>query len=154
MIVYTISTNISGMKGKGDKVLERIAEATGGRLFPLSDGATFRMRFSPFRRSRAAQYAAATKPRILSRMDATPRSKFWRRERNLKARTPQGILRSQAVTQTRGRVRFVILTLSGAKGKGPAVVGSGQWPRAQLRHFSMAGYLQLCGEKAGHQGQF
>ena len=32
-IVYTISTNISGMKGKGDKVLERIAEATGGRAF-------------------------------------------------------------------------------------------------------------------------
>ncbi len=33
VIVYTISTNISGMKGKGDKVLERIAEATGGRSF-------------------------------------------------------------------------------------------------------------------------
>jgi VWFA-related protein len=33
VIVYTISTNISGMKGKGDKVLERIAEATGGRAF-------------------------------------------------------------------------------------------------------------------------
>jgi Ca-activated chloride channel homolog len=33
VIVYTISTNISGMKGKGDKVLERIADATGGRAF-------------------------------------------------------------------------------------------------------------------------
>jgi Ca-activated chloride channel family protein len=33
VIVYTISTNISGTKGKGDKVLERIAEATGGRAF-------------------------------------------------------------------------------------------------------------------------
>src|SRR6202163_3994791 len=33
VIVYTISTNISGMKGKGDQVLERIAEATGGRAF-------------------------------------------------------------------------------------------------------------------------
>jgi len=32
-IVYTISTNISGTKGSGDKVLERIAEATGGRAF-------------------------------------------------------------------------------------------------------------------------
>jgi VWFA-related protein len=32
-IVYTISTNVSGMKSKGDKVLERIAEATGGRAF-------------------------------------------------------------------------------------------------------------------------
>jgi len=33
VIVYTISTNVSGQKGKGDKVLERIADATGGRAF-------------------------------------------------------------------------------------------------------------------------
>ena len=32
-IVYTISTNVSGTKGTGDKVLERIADATGGRAF-------------------------------------------------------------------------------------------------------------------------
>jgi len=33
VIVYTISTNVTGSKGKGDKVLERIADATGGRAF-------------------------------------------------------------------------------------------------------------------------
>jgi Ca-activated chloride channel family protein len=33
VIVYTISTNISGMKKSGDKILERIAAATGGRAF-------------------------------------------------------------------------------------------------------------------------
>jgi VWFA-related protein len=33
VIVYTISTNITGMKSHGDKVLERIADATGGRAF-------------------------------------------------------------------------------------------------------------------------
>jgi VWFA-related protein len=33
VIVYTISTNVSGIKQSGDKVLERIAEATGGRPF-------------------------------------------------------------------------------------------------------------------------
>ena len=33
VIVYTISTNISGMKKSGDKILERIASATGGRAF-------------------------------------------------------------------------------------------------------------------------
>ncbi len=33
VIVYSISTNVSGSKGKGDKVLERISEATGGRAF-------------------------------------------------------------------------------------------------------------------------
>jgi len=32
-IVYTISTNVSGTKGAGDKILERIADATGGRAF-------------------------------------------------------------------------------------------------------------------------
>jgi Ca-activated chloride channel homolog len=32
-IIYTISTNISGTKGPGDKVLERIADATGGKAF-------------------------------------------------------------------------------------------------------------------------
>lgn len=33
VIIYTISTNVSGMKAQGDKVLERIADATGGRAF-------------------------------------------------------------------------------------------------------------------------
>jgi len=33
VIIYTISTNVSGMKASGDKVLERIADATGGRAF-------------------------------------------------------------------------------------------------------------------------
>ena len=33
VIVYTISTNVSGVKQSGDKILERIAEATGGRAF-------------------------------------------------------------------------------------------------------------------------
>jgi len=32
-IVYTISTNVSGTKGEGDRILERIADATGGRAF-------------------------------------------------------------------------------------------------------------------------
>jgi VWFA-related protein len=33
VIVYTISTNITHSKGSGDKILQRIAEATGGRAF-------------------------------------------------------------------------------------------------------------------------
>ena len=33
VIVYTISTNITGVKKQGDKILERIADATGGRAF-------------------------------------------------------------------------------------------------------------------------
>ncbi len=33
VIIYAISTNISGIKTRGDKVLERFAETTGGRVF-------------------------------------------------------------------------------------------------------------------------
>ena len=33
VVVYAISTNVSGQKNRGDKILERIAEATGGRAF-------------------------------------------------------------------------------------------------------------------------
>jgi Ca-activated chloride channel homolog len=33
VIVYTISTNVTGGRQRGDKVLERIADATGGRAF-------------------------------------------------------------------------------------------------------------------------
>jgi VWFA-related protein len=62
VIVYTISTNISGMKGKGDKVLERIAEATGGRAF-----FPFQMRevsdaFLSIQEELRSQYAVAYKP--------------------------------------------------------------------------------------------
>lgn len=79
VIVYTISTNISGMKGSGDKVLERIAEATGGRAFFRSRCAKFQTRFSPFRRSYVASMPSATGLPILPRMDVTALSKFWRR---------------------------------------------------------------------------
>ncbi|HXZ29179.1 MAG TPA: VWA domain-containing protein [Terriglobales bacterium] len=33
VIIYAISTNIMGMKGPGDRNLERLAESTGGRVF-------------------------------------------------------------------------------------------------------------------------
>ncbi len=61
-IVYTISTNISGMKGQGDKVLIRIADATGGRAF-----FPFQMRdvsdaFLSIQEELRSQYAMAYKP--------------------------------------------------------------------------------------------
>lgn len=61
-IVYTISTNISGMKGAGDKTLERIADATGGRAF-----FPFQMRevsdaFSSIQEELRSQYAVSYKP--------------------------------------------------------------------------------------------
>jgi VWFA-related protein len=62
VVVYAISTNTSGMKLKGDRVLERIAEATGGRAFfpqKLEDVATALMEIQDELRS---QYAIAYKP--------------------------------------------------------------------------------------------
>lgn len=62
VIVYTISTNISGMKGKGDRVLERIADTTGGRAFfpfQIRDVANAFMEIQDELRS---QYAVSYKP--------------------------------------------------------------------------------------------
>ena len=61
-IVYTISTNVSGTKGNGDKILERIADATGGRpFFP------FQVRdvvndFAEIQEELRSQYAISYKP--------------------------------------------------------------------------------------------
>src|SRR5690349_995230 len=61
-IVYTISTNISGTKTRGDKVLERIADATGGRAFfpfKIEDVANA---FSEVQEELRSQYAISYKP--------------------------------------------------------------------------------------------
>jgi Ca-activated chloride channel homolog len=62
VIVYAISTNISGQKGRGDKVLERMAEATGGRVFfpfQISDMTDF---FTEIEDELRSQYALAYRP--------------------------------------------------------------------------------------------
>jgi Ca-activated chloride channel family protein len=61
-IVYTISTNVSGTKGAGDKVLERIADATGGRAFfpfQIQDVANA---FAEIQNELRSQYAVSYKP--------------------------------------------------------------------------------------------
>ena len=61
-IVYTISTNISGMKGKGDKVLERIADATGGRAFFPFQLRDVSNAFAEIQDELRSQYAVSYKP--------------------------------------------------------------------------------------------
>lgn len=62
VIVYTISTNVSGTKSRGDKILEVIANATGGRAFfpfkieEVSDA------FSQIQEELRSQYAISYKP--------------------------------------------------------------------------------------------
>ncbi|HTC91836.1 MAG TPA: VWA domain-containing protein [Terriglobales bacterium] len=62
VIVYSISTNTSGMILHGDKVLEYIAESTGGRVFfpfKIEDVANA---FSEIQEELRSQYAMAYKP--------------------------------------------------------------------------------------------
>lgn len=62
VIIYAISTNISGIKTRGDKVLERFADMTGGRVFfpyKLQDVADA---FTGIQEELRSQYAVAYKP--------------------------------------------------------------------------------------------
>ncbi len=62
VIVYTISTNVMGTRQRGDRVLERIADATGGRAFfpfQLTDVANA---FQEIQDELRSQYALSYKP--------------------------------------------------------------------------------------------
>ncbi|HEY3971532.1 MAG TPA: VWA domain-containing protein [Candidatus Sulfotelmatobacter sp.] len=61
-VVYTISTNVSGTKGAGDKVLERIADATGGRPFFPFQIRDVANAFAEIQEELRSQYAVSYKP--------------------------------------------------------------------------------------------
>jgi Ca-activated chloride channel homolog len=61
-IIYTISTNVSGTKGAGDKVLERIADATGGRAFFPFQIRDVTNAFAEIQDELRSQYAVSYKP--------------------------------------------------------------------------------------------
>ncbi|MGA7080619.1 MAG: VWA domain-containing protein [Terriglobales bacterium] len=89
-IVYTISTNVSGMKGKGDKVLERIADATGGRAF-----FPFQMRdvsdaFVSIQEELRSQYAMAYKPANFVADGRYRTIEILAQDKGLKVRTRKG----------------------------------------------------------------
>ncbi len=90
VIVYTISTNISGTKGSGDKILERIADATGGRAF-----FPFQMRevsdaFLSIQEELRSQYAVAYKPSNFIADGRFRTIQILAADRNLKVRTRKG----------------------------------------------------------------
>ncbi|HKM86220.1 MAG TPA: VWA domain-containing protein [Terriglobales bacterium] len=90
VIVYSISTNISGMKGNGDKVLERIADATGGRAF-----FPFQMRemsdaFLSIQEELRSQYAVAYKPANFVADGRYRTIEILAQEKGLKVRTRKG----------------------------------------------------------------
>ena len=62
VIIYAISTNVSGVKGHGDQVLERMADATGGRAFfpfKIQDVATH---FGDIQDELRSQYSVSYRP--------------------------------------------------------------------------------------------
>jgi VWFA-related protein len=61
-IIYTISTNVSGTKAPGDKVLERIADATGGRAFFPFQIRDVANDFAEIQEELRSQYAVSYKP--------------------------------------------------------------------------------------------
>jgi VWFA-related protein len=90
VIVYTISTNISGTKDSGDKILERIADATGGRAF-----FPFQMRevsdaFFTIQEELRSQYAVAYKPANFVADGRFRTIQILAADKNLKVRTRKG----------------------------------------------------------------
>jgi VWFA-related protein len=61
-IIYTISTNVSGTKAKGDKILEAIADQTGGRAFFPFQIRDVVNAFSEIQEELRSQYALSYKP--------------------------------------------------------------------------------------------
>jgi Ca-activated chloride channel homolog len=62
VIIYTISTNTSGMKLRGDKVLERFAEETGGKAFSPFKIEDVANAFTEIADELRSQYAISYKP--------------------------------------------------------------------------------------------
>src|ERR1700677_4401885 len=61
-IIYTISTNVSGTKGAGDRVLERMADAAGGRAFFPFQIRDVTNAFGEIQEELRSQYAVSYKP--------------------------------------------------------------------------------------------
>jgi VWFA-related protein len=89
-IVFTISTNVSGMKGKGDKVLERIAEATGGRAFFPFQMPDVSEAFSSIQEELRSQYAVAYKPADFAADGRYRTIEILSQDKGLKVRTRKG----------------------------------------------------------------
>jgi len=99
VIVYTISTNISGTRAKGDKVLERIADATGGRAFfpfqirDVSDA------FLSIQDELRSQYAMAYKPADFLADGRYRTIEIFGPDKNLKVRTRKGYYAPKSSSQ-------------------------------------------------------
>ncbi len=101
-IVYTISTNISGMKGQGDKVLMRIADATGGQSFFPFQLRDVSNAFLSIQEELRSQYAIAYKPENFLADGRYRTIEIMRRQgKGFEGAHAQGVLRAKAVASSR-----------------------------------------------------
>lgn len=104
VIVYGISTNVSGSKTRGDKVLERLAEATGGRaLFPfkIQDVAHD---FSEIHEELRSQYAISYKPANFIADGRYRTIQIVTARKQLKARARKGYFAPKVDVQTGSQI--------------------------------------------------
>jgi VWFA-related protein len=90
VIVYTISTNVMGGDQKGDKILQRIADATGGRVFlpfQLTDVANA---FAQIQDELRSQYAISYKPADFVADGRYHTIEILAKAKNLKVRSRHG----------------------------------------------------------------
>jgi Ca-activated chloride channel family protein len=90
VIIYTISTNVMGGDQRGDKVLQRIADATGGRAFlpfQLTDVANA---FAQIQDELRSQYAISWKPSEFVADGRYRTIEILADQKNLKVRSPHG----------------------------------------------------------------
>jgi VWFA-related protein len=62
VIIYAISTNVTGSRNAGDKILQRIADATGGKAFFPFQITEVANAFSEIQDELRSQYALSYKP--------------------------------------------------------------------------------------------
>jgi len=90
VIIYAISTNISGNTSRGDKVLERLADATGGRaFFPFKDQ-DIPSYFSAIQDELRSQYLLAYRPADFETDGRFRSIEVLAKKNNLKVRTRRG----------------------------------------------------------------
>ena len=77
--VYTISTNSTGSRGHGNKNLERIADATGGRSFIPSQISGVANAFTAIQEELRSQYAVTYKPASFTPNGISAQSKSTRK---------------------------------------------------------------------------
>ncbi len=90
VIIYAISTNISGNLGRGDKILERLADATGGRaFFPFKDQ-DIPSYFNAIQDELRSQYALAYRPADFQSDGRYRAIEILAQKRNLHVRARKG----------------------------------------------------------------